>query len=439
MPESAGTSTDLPGAIELAIQHPAAQVGGKPVSVIAEYPVHLPTVQADPEVVVGLIASMLSAAIAFSQRGEVRVGARLVEVGEVPETYAQVAGSPDRLVGSGPWAVVSVLASAEIPFGLLQDRFNSAAVPASAVELPYGLSTCRVTAEGFGGQMWVETQPGAGSRFNIALPLRAARLSGADVSSLRRLVETRLPEGGEATKTLLLVVEDADVRALLLRDLVAAGYRVVAAGGGSDVHGLALAESPDLVLLDLLARDPTAFDAAMVLKQDPRTRNVPVLFLTSVDDPQAGFRMGAVNFLVRPVGTAALVSTIHAVLSADLSPSARVLVVEPNDATRETMILMIQSHGYRVTEARAPEEALVLAERVPPALALVNARLAQERDYWLSRGLRRVSESLQIFVMAEVLTEAEGRAAIRRGASGFSQTDKLPDLLDRVRGQRPKT
>ncbi len=69
----------------------------------------------------------------------------------------------------------------------------------------------------------------------------------------------------------------------------------------------------------------------------------------------------------------------------------------------------------------------------------MNDKLAQERDYWLIRGLRQISPQAKIFVMADVLSEEEGRKAIRRGASGYSETGKLPDLLDRVRQDKGET
>jgi len=95
--------------------------------------------------------------------------------------------------------------------------------------------------------------------------------------------------------------------------------------------------------------------------------------------------------------------------------------------------MMIQDQGYRVTEAAAAEEALALAERVGLGLILVNASLAKERDFWLLRRLRQVSADAGIFVLADGLSEADGRAAISRGASGYSDTGKLPDLLNQVR------
>jgi CheY-like chemotaxis protein len=128
-------------------------------------------------------------------------------------------------------------------------------------------------------------------------------------------------------------------------------------------------------------------------------------------------------------------AAINALLTSGLSPSARVLVVDPDDAARERMILTIQAQGYRVAEARSAEEALALAERVSPGLALINAPLAQARDYWLLRQLRQLSAGMDILVLADALSEAEGREAISRGASGYGETGELPDLLDQVRSR----
>jgi DNA-binding NarL/FixJ family response regulator len=146
--------------------------------------------------------------------------------------------------------------------------------------------------------------------------------------------------------------------------------------------------------------------------------------------------MGAVSFVARTEGTGKLLSAIDAVLESGISPSSRLLVVESNDVTRETIIHMIQSHGYRVTEARGPEEALALTERLAPKIILINSKIAQERDYWLLRGLRNISHDTDIFVLADVLSEEEGRAAISRGASGYSQTGRLRELLDALEDRK---
>ncbi len=434
MPEKAGRPADLPAALESAVRQALPRMGSRPLSVVAEYPAHLPAVDGDREAIAQVITSLIEAAGVVMARGEIRVRAELVGAGEAATTALAEAGLPAQLAGGGPWAVVTV--RSHPASGVAAEAQRSAGDPVAlrSESLPFG--ECRRIIEGFGGQIWLEAQEAGGHRFGFALPLRGLHSPAEDVTSIRRLIETRLPEGGLPSRKLLLVVTDVERRRLLAQDLAEAGYRVVVATSGNEVHALARQENPDLALLDLDAREPTAFDIAMVLKQDVRTRDIPVLFLTSTDEAQSGERLGAVDFIVRPKGTGALVSSIHNVLTPGMRQSARILVIEPNDATREAMIMMIQRQGYRVSAATGPEEALAMAERVEPAVVLVNAAMAQERDYWLLRRLRQLSDGLEIIAMADALSEAEGRAAIRRGASGFSQTDKLPDVLDRVRKGR---
>ena len=126
-------------------------------------------------------------------------------------------------------------------------------------------------------------------------------------------------------------------------------------------------------------------------------------------------------------------AAVDAVLTSGLSPSARVLVVEPDDAAREVTVMMIQGQGFRAMEASGSEEALALAERFEPGMVLVNDAIAQDRDYWLLRGLRQISSNIAIYVLANVPSEAEAAAALQRGAAGYRETGKLPELLQEVR------
>jgi DNA-binding response OmpR family regulator len=417
------TALNLQGVIEEAIQASVARLGGKQVLMVAEYPAHLPAVVGDRARVIAIISSAAPRLAEFALQGEVRVRAELRPT--QPE-----AGN------GGPAAVISIgiLPGARAAESLQRELDQP---PVDTPSGPLSLGTCRAAAEAQGGRMWLEPDSSGRLRLCFSLPVKASGSPSADVSSVYQALRSRLPEGAGEEHTLLLMVDDADVRQYLARDLAAAGYRLVIPMGGEDVLSLARRERPELILLDLLARDPSAYDIAMVLKQDRQTRNMPVLFLTSVEDPERGRQVGTVNFVVRPAGTGALVSTIEAVLSSGASPSGRVLVIEPVDRTREMLILMIQHLGYRASEASGPEEGLVLAERVHPDLVLVNAGLAQERDYWLLRGMRRAAEKAEIVVMAEAMTEAEGKAAMRRGASGYSETGKLSDLLQRGKRGSP--
>lgn len=392
---------------------------------VAEYPAHLPAVSGDRKRLVALGACLLQQAAQLADRGEIKVRARLLTADE-----ATVGGElPTSLTDGGPWVLLTVV------FNTLEEKQGSvrALFDSEADEGDWITPECGSTLLSFGDRFWLTLPESELCQFNLALPIWAAYDVGADVSSLRQAVQSRLTEETGERQSLLLMVEDDELRETLGQDLEGAGYEVVAVASGEEVLSVARREQPALVLLDLVARAPTAFEVAGILKHDRRTRNLPVLFLTSIDDPQGGTSLGTVSFLPRQSDTGAVISAVNAVLTSGLTPLSRVLVVEQDDRMRDHMVMTIQAQGYRVSEASRPEEAMALAERATPDVALVNARLAQERDYWLLRGLRNTARQAEIYVMADVLDEAEAEQALRRGASGYSETGQLPNLLDQMR------
>jgi CheY-like chemotaxis protein len=421
MPEFLEARTDLPQAIEQAVAEASGLAGEHPVSVVAEYPAHLPAIRGDREQVIAMIVGMVAQVVTISRQGEVKVS-------------AEIRAADNEGASDNPWAVVKVAlpASDEASQQALDLAMAMEAEPGEQVGAFDSLASVRATAGELGGALWLEGAEGPTPELLLSLPLIAAQRGEGD---LRSIVESHLAQDPATTETLLLMVEDETKLEEMSGELSEAGYRVISTTDGGEVLSLAREEVPDLILLDMLSREPGALDVAMVLKQDHRTVSIPVLFLTSMGDP-AGEKLGAASFIVRPSGTAALISTIQAVLGAGISPAGRVLVIEHDDATREVLVMMIQGHGYRVTEAAGAEEGLALAEHIPPELVLVNAQMAQERDYWLLRGLRQLGHPFDIFVLADALTEAEGRAAVDRGASGFSETGQLPQLLDEVRRKK---
>lgn len=435
------SAVELPRAIETAIDRSIGNAGSKPIAIIAEYPAHLPAVQGRQDELARIITSLISESMSLMDQGEINVSAELLPAGDELTVQEVLEGDPEDLAEGGPWAIVHVAAKDSDTLSSELDHLL-ATLHKSKEQIRigrdgYSILGCKNMIEDFGGKFWVEGLPGNGIRLNFALPLRAAFLADADLSSLRRSVEIRISETDETTKTILLLTEEKGLRDLLSQDLEEAGYLVISVADGANLLALARTEQPDLILLDLVSREPTGFDVAMVLKQDPYARKIPLLFLTSVSDPEDGLRMGAVGFMIRPEGTGRLLSAIDAILVSGINPSSRVLVIEPEKSTRESMILLIQAQGFRVTEARGAEEAIALAERVEPGLVLVNSDLAQERDYWLLRSLRQISGDIDIYVLADVMSEEEGQAALSRGASGYSETGSLREILEDRRDWTP--
>jgi DNA-binding response OmpR family regulator len=428
-------SIHLPSTMVQAISRVADMVGDTHYSVVSEYPAHLPAIEGDEDRLVQVIASLVAHIVQTTSHDEVRVRAEFVSAGDQVYSFQLSEERMRDLQNRAPWIIVTVSnvgPEANLPkVDISVEEISPNRDGAASI---YPLSECEKIISTFGGHLWLLGNEKLGKRLHMALPLRATQVNGADVSPLRRIVEDRLPDAEKTGNTILVMVEERSIRDLLVKELRTAGYELIEAMGAADVLPLARERRPDLILLDLLARDPTAMDIAMILKHDHTAQRIPVIFLTTTSNPDGSIRLGAANFLVRPVGTGALLATVRAVLHSGFQPASRVLIVEANEAARENMVMMIQAHGHRVTVATGPEEALALAERVEPDLVLVNVQLAQDRDYWLLRGLRQLSQESTIFVLADVVSDEEGRAAMSRGASGYGDTGKLSDILDLVGG-----
>ena len=95
-------------------------------------------------------------------------------------------------------------------------------------------------------------------------------------------------------KKILIVDDDAQVSTLLGYKFVQAGYQVISAVSGTDGLKKIYEEKPDLIVLDICMPDLEGTEVAQTLKKDPKTRNIPIIFLTALmtKEDEATFEQG---------------------------------------------------------------------------------------------------------------------------------------------------
>ncbi len=115
----------------------------------------------------------------------------------------------------------------------------------------------------------------------------------------------------------VLVVEDErDVVELIRYHLATAGYDVVVAPTGTDALKLVREAQPDIVLLDLIVPHLNGWEVCRRLKQDPETREIPVIMVTGrveEGDKVLGFEVGADDYVTKPFSPRELLARIQAV------------------------------------------------------------------------------------------------------------------------------
>jgi len=109
----------------------------------------------------------------------------------------------------------------------------------------------------------------------------------------------------------ILIVDDVVSNVLLLKILLTnEKFQVCTANCGNMCIEQAKAEKPDLILLDVMMPDINGFDTAVILKKDPDTKDIPIIFLTALNNPSDlvhGFQVGASDFLTKPFNKEELV------------------------------------------------------------------------------------------------------------------------------------
>lgn len=158
------------------------------------------------------------------------------------------------------------------------------------------------------------------------------------------------------TKSRILIVDDTPANIKILADLLRKDYLLSVATRGADALEIARSEDqPDLVLLDIMMPEMDGYEVCRRLKADPKTRDVPVIFVTAmseVDDETQGFSLGAVDYITKPIRPPIVQARVAAHL--ELALARRTLAVQ-NKLLRESLAV-----AGRVQRSLLP--------KVPPSL-----------------------------------------------------------------------
>ena len=135
----------------------------------------------------------------------------------------------------------------------------------------------------------------------------------------------------------LLLVDDEPTNLQVLRHILQADYRLLFATDGERALQVAREQRPDLVLLDIMMPHMDGYAVCRALKADAATASTPVIFITALNDSQdetAGFDVGGVDYLTKPVSPPVVRARVRTHLS-----------LVRMDELRETRLQIVQRLG----------------------------------------------------------------------------------------------
>jgi CheY-like chemotaxis protein len=215
---------------------------------------------------------------------------------------------------------------------------------------------------------------------------------------------------------------------VLSQFLARKGFRVETAASGAEGLAAARQHRPRAITLDVVMPDMDGWAVLSALKADPELADIPVVMLTMVDDRHKGFRLGAADYLVKPVDP----DRLTAVLRRQAAPAAgrRILVVDDDADLRRRLRGLLESDGWEVAEAADGHEAL---DRLDPSPSLILLDLLMPGmdgfEFMARLRDRPDAQSVPVVVLtAKDLTAADRdrlngsiEAVIRKGSLGSDQ------------------
>jgi len=159
-----------------------------------------------------------------------------------------------------------------------------------------GLAITQSLVEAQGGRLGIESEPGKGSCFYFYLPAAAEPRASRPAEPVR--AQSR-------PGSLILIVEDDPISAQLIEtQLKSAGYDPVLCSEPREAAEMAARLQPLAITLDVLMRPMNGFEVLLELKNDPRTKSVPVVILTASREEKDlvnGYKLGVNAYIQKPV------------------------------------------------------------------------------------------------------------------------------------------
>ncbi|MBK9292788.1 MAG: response regulator [Bacteroidetes bacterium] len=353
-------------------------------------------VRTDPQRVMQILKNLFSNAIKFTHKGSVSLNIYQPAPGQLPrhsllDPASTIAFSvADTGIGIAPDKLEVIFEAFRQADGTTSRKYGGTGL---------GLSISKAFTELLGGELGVESKEGQGTTFTLFLPTEFSQKEKAKSETEAAIADKPAetspaqpennPEPAPAPTTskdgnfrtdnvsqanddrnsigegdrVLLIIEDDPRFASLLSDLAHEHqFKTLVAGDGESGLHFADYYKPSAIILDVGLPGIDGYEVIDRLKKNPRTRHIPVHFISASDKSLEALRKGAIGYLQKPVDPDSLQKAFDRIESIVSGQHRRLLVVEDEELTRKSIVGLMSGEDVQIEAVESGEEALKLLQ-----------------------------------------------------------------------------
>ena len=297
-----------------------------------------------------------------------------------------------------------------------------------------GLTITKMFSEMMGGSINLKSIVDKGTTFTVSIPKTVI-----DPKKVKEEGDYSHTVNQQEAFTILVIDDDQDAQDLMKKFLKKEKYNILQASSGSKGLEMASQHQPDLITLDVMMPEMDGWEVLTALQNNEETRNIPVIMLSMLNEPDIGFSLGATDYLTKPVDWERLSAILdkHKIQT----QSQSILIVEDDDITREMLKKSLEANDFKVVMAKDGKEGLEMVENSKPALVLLDLMMPEMDGFEFAENLRTNKKWLDIPVVvitAKDLTSEEHsklkgnvEAIMQKGS--YSKDELLSEIGRRIK------
>jgi signal transduction histidine kinase/CheY-like chemotaxis protein len=377
------------------------------VDLVFEDADHIPPIYSDEGKVSQILRNFISNALKFTDSGEVRVSAAL---GEHRDVIFSVADTGIGIEEENLELIFQDFAQVDSP---IQRRVKGTGL---------GLPLSKKLATLLGGEVRVRSQVGLGSTFSVQIPLCYHAAEEA-----QNVFE---PDWvGDPLSIPVLIVEDSPEMVVLYRSFLAgSGFQPLFASTTREAGQILDRTQPSAIVLDILLRSEEAWSFMARLTSETRTKDIPILVVSTLDDRAKAYHLGASHYLVKPIERSALISGLRTILG--VTSSRQLLIIDDDEGYRYMIRQQLQGSGLYVTEAPDGSQGVRLACEDKPGGIILDLNMPGMTGFEVLERLKAETSTKDIPVVictSRVLSDSE-RFQLNGKASAILSKEGLDRL-----------